>query len=194
MNAVLSGLALALTLALFVPYGRALVQGRTRPHPVSWLIWASGTALVFAAQIAGGGGIGAWPIGVSALLSFGIAALAMRRRAPRQITRTDALCLAAALTALPAWWLTQDPLVAVVLLTSSDLLGFVPTLRSSWWHPHEERAAFYALGALRNALVVAALEHHNLTTVLFPAAVGVACVLLATVLPWRRRVLDRPGA
>ena len=46
----------------------------------------------------------------------------------------------AALAALPLWWLADDPLWAVMLTTTSDLLGFGPTLRRVWLRPHDERA------------------------------------------------------
>ena len=51
---------------------------------------------------------------------------------------------------------------------------------------------FFALGGLRNLLVVLALEHYSWTTVLFPAAVGVACMLMVALLGLRRTVVDPP--
>jgi len=45
------------------------------------------------------------------------------------------------------------------------------------------------LGALRNALAISALEHYSLTTVLFPAAVGIACVLFVAMVAYRRAQL-----
>ncbi|MCC6414309.1 MAG: hypothetical protein IT582_00140 [Opitutaceae bacterium] len=63
-----------------------------------------------------------------------------------------------------------DPLWTVSVLTTIDLLGSGPTFRSAWRNPHEERMGFYAPATLRNGLVILALEHHSLTTVLFPAA------------------------
>ena len=62
---LLSGTAIVLTFVIFVPYIRSILQGRTKPHVFSWFIWALGTFVVFLAQLAGGGGMGAWAIGVS---------------------------------------------------------------------------------------------------------------------------------
>jgi hypothetical protein len=47
------------------------------------------------------------------------------------------------------------------------------------------------LAAVRNALAVLALEHYSLTTVLFPAAVGVACLAFVAMVGYRRRHLAR---
>ncbi len=193
MKPLLSGAAIALTFAAFLPYIVSIRSGRTRPHVFSWLIWGVTTLLVFLAQRAGGGGVGTWPTGVSALITFLIAWLAFAHGADRAITASDWLFLAGAASALPFWFLTADPLWAVVILTLVDLLGFGPTLRRAWSHPDQERVGFYSLFVLRNLLVLLSLERLTLTTALFPAAVGLACVGLVLLLLWRRRRLQRRG-
>jgi hypothetical protein len=80
----------------------------------------------------------------------------------------------------------------VVLLTFADVIGFGPTIRRAYFHPYQEHAGFFALGALRNLLVVFALERYSWTTVLFPAAVGIASVALACLLHVRRMAVPRP--
>src|SRR5690606_38551693 len=101
-----SAAALVLTFVIFIPYIRSIRAGRTRPHMFSWIIWGLGTFVVFLAQLAGGGGIGAWPIGVSGLITFYVAWLAWSRRADTTITRTDWLFFITALAAIPAWIFT----------------------------------------------------------------------------------------
>ncbi len=70
-----------------------------------------------------------------------------------------------------------------------DLAGFAPTFRFAFVNPHDEHIGFYSLGALRNAIAIAALEHYSLTTVLFPAAVGIACALFVVMVAYRRSQL-----
>ena len=183
-------LAIALTFALFLPYIRSIQRGDLKPHVFSWVIWGLGTVIVFFAQLAGGGGLGAWVIGVSGLISSYIALLSYRKRGDTAITQTDWAFLCAALCALPFWFWTNDPLWAVVILTIVDLIGFGPTIRKAYDHPHEESVGFFAFSALRNLLVIAALQHYSLTTVLFPAAVGLACLGLASLLVYRKRCVS----
>lgn len=189
LKEISSALAVALTFTLFVPYIRGILNGSLRPHYFSWLIWGGGTLTVAFAQLAGGAGIGAWPIGVSGLITIYIAVLAYRRRSYTVVTRADWMFLLAAASAFPAWYASADPLWAVVILTAADLIGFGPTIRRAYAQPYEESLHFFALGALRNLLVVVALEEYSVTTVLFPAAVGIACLLLALLLALRRRLL-----
>ena len=182
-------LALVLTFVAFLPYMRAILRDETRPHVFSWLIWAGGTVVVFFAQLADGAGIGAWPIGISGAVTFLVAFLAMRTTADTTIVASDWVYLALAITALPLWWLTSDPLYAVVILTIVDLLGFGPSMRKAYGAPHEENATFFTLMALRNGCVVLALEAYTWATVLFPAAAGIACVLFVALILLRRRAV-----
>lgn len=184
----LSAVAVALTFIAFVPYIRAILGGTVRPHVFSWVTWGAVTFVAFLAQLADGGGVGAWPIGVSGAISLAIALLAWLKRGDVVITRADRLFLGAAMSALPFWYVTSDPLWAVVILTTVDVLGFGPTVRKAYRHPHSESVPFFTLFAVRNLLGVLALEHHSATTVLFPAVVGGACALLVAMMVFRRRV------
>jgi len=190
---ILSAIAFVVTVALFASYIRSIRVAQTVPHVFSWVIWAGGTLLVFVAQLAGGGGVGAWPIGLSGCITGYIAYLAYRKRHQSRIRALDWVFFALAISALPAWWLASDPLWAVVLLTSADVIGFGPTFRRAYHQPHQEHAGFFAFGALRNLLVVLALERYSWTTVLFPAAVGIACLGLAGLLYVRRMMVPLPA-
>lgn len=185
----LSVSAILLTLMAFMPYILSIHRGATKPHVFSWVIWGSTTFVVFLAQLQDQGGVGAWPIGVSGAVTLYVAVLAYQRRGNTAITRGDKVFLLLAMTALPLWYLTGDPLWAVVILTVVDLLGFGPTFRKAYVRPHDEQRLFYSLFALRNGLALLALEHYSVTTMLFPAATGTACLLLVLLIGYRRQVL-----
>lgn len=193
LKEILSAVAIALTLMAFVPYIRAILQGTVKPHVFSWIIWGITTFVVFIAQLQDNGGVGAWPIGVSGLMTLLIAVLAVIKRADKAITQTDWVFLVAALSSLPLWYVTADPLWAVVILTLVDGIGFGPTVRKAYGSPHSESVLFFGLFTARNLIVVMALEHYSITTVLFPAAIALACLLLIALILYRRRVLRGMG-
>ena len=186
---LLSAIAIALTFAAFIPYVRAIIIGTTKPHVFSWIIWGLTTLAVFLAQIEEKGGVGAWPIGVSGLFTIIIAFLAYLKRTDITTTVTDWVFFVSALSSLPLWYFTSDPLWAVVLLTVVDVFGFGPTARKIYSYPHSESLLFFALFALRNMISIMALEHYSVTTVLFPAVIAVACLLLIVMAIHRKRVL-----
>ncbi|MCC6301241.1 MAG: hypothetical protein IT489_00390 [Gammaproteobacteria bacterium] len=185
----LSAVAVALTLAAFLPYIRSILRGEVRPHVFSWIIWGATTVIVFLAQREGGGGVGAWPIGISGGITLLIALLAYIKKSDISITRLDWLFFTLALWALPLWYATSDPLWAVVILTVVDVLGFGPTVRKAYHFPWSESLVFFGLFAARNLIVILALEHHSLTTVLFPAVIAAACLALMALMVRRRRIL-----
>ena len=184
---IFSAVAIILTLVAFSPYLRGIIQGTTKPHVFSWIIWGSTTLVVFLVQIQSGGGVGAWPIGVSGTITAFIAVLAYVKRADITITRTDWLFFIAAMSSLPLWYLTSDPTWAVIVLTIVDLLGFGPTVRKAYVAPHTESLAFFGLFAARNSMVVMALESYSIATALFPATIAIACILLMLLIMYRKR-------
>ncbi len=184
---ILSTIAIALTFVAFYPYIRSIFLGKTKPHVFSWVIWGSTTFVVFLAQLDDNAGVGAWPIGVSGGITLFVALLSYIKRADISITKTDWLFFTAAMSALPFWYFTSDPLSAVVILTTVDVLGFGPTVRKTYKQPYSESLLFFALFAARNIIVIMALENYSMTTVLFPAAVSAACIALIVMISYRRQ-------
>ena len=186
----LSAIAIALTFIAFFPYIRSILKEETKPHVFSWMIWGSTTFIVFLAQLKGGGGVGAWPIGLSGLTTIVVAILAYLKKSDKTITSIDWCFFLSAMASLPVWYFTSDPLWAVVILTAVDVLGFGPTLRKAYFHPFEENLTFFSIFMVRNMIVIMALEYYSLTTVLFPAVIACACLTLIAMVILRRRMLS----
>lgn len=191
---ILSAFAIILTVIAFFPYILSIVKGQVKPHVFSWVIWGTTTFVVFLAQLEGKGGVGAWPIGVSGIITIFIAFLAYIKRSDITITRTDWVFFTLAISSFPFWYFTSDPFWAVIILTTVDVLGFGPTVRKAYVTPYSESLLFFALFATRNFIVITALENHSVTTVLFPAVIAIACILLMAIVVYRRHVLIKPEA
>lgn len=187
---ILGIIAIILTFIAFIPYIKSILAGKTKPHVFSWVIWGISTFMVFFAQIADDGGAGAWSIGVSGIITMSIAVLAYFKKADITITKSDWLFFIVALSAIPLWYITSDPLWAVIILTSTDITGFLPTIRKAFFKPFEENLFFYVFIAIRNLVSITALENYSLTTVLFPASVATTCVIFISIVVYRRRVMS----
>ena len=186
---VFSLAAIALTFIAFFPYIRSILQGKTKPHVFSWVLWGTTTFIVFLAQLADEGGVGAWPIGVSGIITVYVALLAYLKKSDSSITRSDCAFFIIAMSAIPFWYLSNDPLWAVVILTSVDVIGFGPTIRKAYCYPFEEQLTFFVLMAMRNLFVIIALENLSVTTILFPALTGLVCMVFIVIVIFRRRAL-----
>lgn len=188
---LLSVLAIAITFYAFLPYIRSIRRGTTRPHVFSWIIWGSTTFVVFLAQLADKGGAGAWPIGVSGIITIYVAYLAYTKNADTDITRIDWIFFITALVSLPVWYITSDPVWSVIILTLVDAAGFVPTFRKAYSNPFEEHLTFYNLMGLRNLLVIVALVNYSITTVLFPAVMAILTFVFVCMVLLRRKTLAK---
>ena len=186
IHELFSALAIALTFIAFYPYIRSVKSGKVKPHVFSWIIWGVTTLIVFIAQLEDGAGVGAWPIGLSAIITLYVAYLAYLKRSDISITSTDWVFFISAILSIPLWYITQNPLWSVILLTSIDIIGFAPTIRKAYLKPHEEQLTFFFIMAVRNGFSIIALENYSVTTIIFPAAIAIACCIFITVVIWRR--------
>ncbi|RDH80691.1 MAG: hypothetical protein DIZ80_16830 [endosymbiont of Galathealinum brachiosum] len=183
---ILSAIAIIITFIAFLPYIISILKGKTKPHVFSWLIWGITTFIVFLAQLEANGGVGAWPIGVSGVITLFIALLAFIKKADIKITRMDWVFFVSAISSLPFWFYTSNPLWAVIILTTVDISGFAPTVRKTYNDPYSESLLFFMLFAIRNILVITALETLSVTTTLFPAVIALACFSLIIMILYRR--------
>lgn len=186
---LLSSLAMAAILAAQLPYLIGVLKHKVRPHVFSWVIWGITTLIVFFAQTSGDAGVGAWGTGVAGVMTILIAIMAFKHRGDITITRTDWLFFILALLSIPFWYFTADPLWAVVILTSVDLMGFIPTLRKIYHDPYSEPFPYLVLFVLHNVLVLSAMETYSVTTILFPLCLLCTGCLAILVMRIRRREL-----
>ena len=96
----------------------------------------------------------------------------------------------AALSTIPVWYLTKDPLYAVILITTIDALAFYPTFRKSWHKPYEDNAFTFSLSALKFLFATLGLEYFTLTTSMYPISLVIMNGLFVIMVLWRRKALN----
>jgi hypothetical protein len=183
---IFSLIAIVITFVAYVPYIHSILNGSVKPHVFSWIIWGITTCIAFLAQFYAKGGVGAIPVGISGVITIFVASLAFIKRGDLTIHRIDWIFFISAIMSLPVWYLTSDPMWAIIILTLVDMLGFGPTIRKAYSEPFQENIVFFALFLVRNVLVIIALENYSLTTVLFPASIVIACFFLIFLILVRR--------
>ena len=188
MKTALGILATVMALVSYIPYFRDIFSGKTKPHAFSWLVWGSLTAIAFLGQVSEGGGPGAWVTGFTAFVSFFIFVAALRQ-GEKDIARVDWLSLLGAGFALVLWWATDEPLLAVILITCIDALGFFPTFRKSYHKPYQETASTFAISSLKFVVAILALDNLTLVTWLYPASLVLMNGLFVIMLLVRRKKL-----
>jgi hypothetical protein len=179
--------SMVLGLLAFLPYVYALYRGQAKPHCFTWFLWGLMMAIAFFAQIKGGAGPGAWITGVSAFAYKGIGLYGLFH-GEKTITRTDWITLVFALAAIPLWYITNNPLYSVLLISAIDVMAFVPTYRKSWTKPFEEPISTFAITAVALGLSIVAMDDINMITAFYPATLALTDVVFVILLITRRRV------
>lgn len=191
---ILGGAAVILAYVGYVPYFRDILKGTTKPHAFSWLIWGVLTSIGFAAQFVENGGAGAWVTGADAFACFLFFAYALKK-GDRHFVFLDWISLFGAFVALLLWWFTDSPTLSVILITVTDIFGYLPTFRKGFYRPYEETAFTYALSSVKFWIALMALQTFSLATWLYPLYLAISNGIFTCMLLIRRHQLrDRNGS
>lgn len=183
---ILGYTAVLIGLVSFLPYLRNIFIGKTKPHAFSWLVWSILGGIGFFAQVVKHGGAGSWVTGFEAFACFVIFLLALAK-GYRNFTTFDWSALGVALVAIMLWIITHDPALSVILVTLTDAVGFLPTYKKAYTHPHEETASIFALAIISHIISLYALDSLSLATWLYPASLVFTNGLCFAILMVRRR-------
>jgi hypothetical protein len=185
---ILGYVAVGIEIVSYLFYFIGIAKGRTKPHAFTWLVWGVLNVVAFAAVLVAGGETGSWVLGVNAIACLTISSIGFYQKHV-EYDLYDWLALAGALIGIYLWWLTANPLYAVILVCLSDGLGSVPIFRKAYRAPSEENVPAFAVGILYYPLAILALESLTLTTWLYPALVIVLDGALVFLVLYRRKKL-----
>ena len=164
---LLGYIAVAISVFGYGSYFISLFRRHTKPHTCSWVIWGLILSIVCFVQLGKGGGSGAWATGSSALFCS-IIAIASFFIGEKTITRDDWMAFALALLIIPIWYMTEAPLIVVILATLIDGLAYYPTFRKCYRKPREENITTYAVDAIKWVVALLALKNYSVVTILYP--------------------------
>lgn len=171
--------------ASFFPYLRDVFKKKTQPHTYTWLIWTILQVTGVLAMYNSGAGIGALTLGVGAFFCGYIFILSLKYGS-KNITMFDTLCLIGALAATGVYFFLHDAVLAVILITVIDLVGFLPTMRKAYSEPYSETLSMYALFFVSSGFNLVAIGVYSITTTLYPATIMCTNLICTTIL-WARR-------
>ncbi len=189
-KSVLSIIAVALTFVGYFPYIRDTLKGKTTPHVYTWFIWAFVTAIAYGLQVSGGAGAGSWVTLSIIIACFSVFILGLRN-GKKDITKWDTIFFILSFVALFLWLIAKQPVLSVILVSSVDMLGFVPTIRKSWNKPYSETLFLYELNTFRHGLSLLALQQYSIVTWLYPLTWVFANGLFSGILIIRRKQVSK---
>ena len=185
---LLTIVSILLAILSYIPYFRDIARRKTRPHAFTWLVWCVMSTTAFFSQIAEGGGVATWVLAFTALVNFAIFTLSLHKGETR-INTIDWFCLFGAFIGLALFAFNDDPFISIFIISSVNIIGFIPTVRKSMLKPQQETAMTFAITALKYIFAIMALETYSLGTLLYPVTVAVCNALFVVLLLTRRQQL-----
>lgn len=172
------------------PYIRDIFHKKTKPHAYTWLIWSitQGTAVV--GLWVGGGGWGTLSLAIGVIFSFFVFLLSLKY-GTRNITKSDTAVLIAALLAIVVWWQLDSPILAVLVVSVIDVLGYWPSFRKTYEEPWTETPISWAIFSVANVFNILAISEYNLLTLPYIIAITIANLVLLGICLMRRKVIPR---
>ena len=188
---IISLFATALVVYGYIPYFKDIFLGKTKPHLYTWLVWTITFGTATMALWRGGGSYGAIGMVTGMLLVFSIFVLSFKY-GTKNITRSDKIVLIAALLAIFVWWQLNSPLLAVLMVSVIDGLGYIPTFRKSFEEPWSETLSYWFIMALADILIIISLAEYNFLTVAYLAVLTVANLAVWFICFFRRKSISNP--
>lgn len=189
MKETVALLVVMLSLIGHAPYLIKTIRGRIKPNPISWLIWSISSMVTLLVVSSNGAGAATWSLYLGVSIQIITCFFAFRNSKKHRATRFDILSFIAAVSGLVIWIFSDRPAIAMLLITTVEIVGWLPTIRKSWKKPREEDIFMWGMGILQLSLYIIALTSYNFTTV-FNAITWVFCYAITIfVLLYRRKTL-----
>jgi len=161
-------------------------KGTLKPHVFTWVVWGLVMGISAAARATDDAGPGAWSAwgGAISCGSIGLLAIFLGEKT---ITRGDILALLISLSAIPVWMVTNNPLYAVLIVTTVDVVAYYPTFRKVFLKPYEEAIFPFVVANLLHIASLCANLNYTLTTTFTPSVLLFANVALISTILWQRK-------
>lgn len=171
-----------------IPYTRSILKGYTKPHRMTYFIWAILILIAFFSQLAKGG---SWSLlltvgdSIAVLITFilsikfGIGGLEKR----------DIISLFGVVVSLIIWYFTKEPAFALFLIILIDLIGLNLTIIKTWKNPETENLMAWVLCAIGGFFGALAVGSFNFILLSYPIYICLANSCIAIIIINRRKYL-----
>lgn len=179
-----------LVLAASFYYVADILRGGTKPHRVSWGVWALIGLLGVGSALEGGAGIGAAVAVmylVAQVLVFGLSLFPKYGKSGGS-NFDYVLGLLAVATILFWRFGSLSVTIAAGVAITADVIASWPTLREGWRQPWTESTLAWGVSAIGAGLSLTALESWSFAAVAYPVYLFVMVATMATILLLRRKL------
>jgi len=159
--------AIFLALMRYGTYFHTIYLGKTKPHAFSWLLWGLVTGIGTFVQFSLEAGPAAWALGFASASCLAIGFIACFI-GEKDYTKSDWIALVACLFAIVIWRVTDNPILAIIIIISIDFLTYFPTFRKSFNKPQTEAPISFFIAGLRYFFMLSAIPEPTWQNLAYP--------------------------
>lgn len=183
---IIAIIAASLTVIAYIPYFRDIFAKKTRPHLFTWLIWSITQGIAAVALLYGGGKFGSISLIIGTILVLFIFLLSFKY-GTKNITKSDKVVLLLSLFAIIIWRQLNNPFIAILLISTIDGAGYIPTIRKSFKDPLGETLSFWVMMAIVDLLAIIANAKYNILTITYLSVLLFANIFVCFVCIYMKR-------
>jgi hypothetical protein len=155
---IAGGMSSALATYSSVPYIRSVLNGKTKPDRLGWLVFAIMNGMVFFAQVFSGGRSSTLVSLAFFVFSLSVFLLTFVKGTTKS-TKTTKILFGFAVVTMIIWALTRNNDIAIWLTVLIDLFAAAIIILKTRSHPGPENVESWAIGTLAYIFSCLALYH-----------------------------------
>ena len=185
--AIIGGL---ISIIAAIPYIRDIFLGKTKPERAMWWIYSALFILLFAAQLSAGAN---WLLVISGtyILAPTVIAILSLKYGYGSFHKRDLWSLVVAALGIALWLLTDNPLMAILIVIVIDFAGFWLTLIKTWQAPHSETLITWQLNCLTAIVSLFSINTWSFAVVAYPVYAILATALIVWLIMYRRTKIKK---
>ena len=150
-------------------YIKDTLQGKTKPNRVTWFLWSLAPFIATAAAITEGVSWAVLPVFMSGCCPFLILlASFVNKGSYWKLSKFDYSCGIVSLLAIALWWLSKEPVVAMIFAIMGDALAGIPTIKKAWVFPETESRITYIMSLIAVSTSFFAVKSGSFLEIAFP--------------------------
>lgn len=167
---------------------RFIFKGSFRPQRTTWFLMAVISALFVATLLAQGDRNAVWLASAIFVGNFLIFLLSIKNGIGGK-SKSDMVVLLMVVISLLVWYITKNPLLALVMSIIADFIAFLPTMIKSWFLPWTEEWMFYVFGIVSSFLNLLSLSVFNFEKSIFLIYFLLSNIALVLIIVLRRKYI-----
>lgn len=177
-----------LNILWWIAYIKDTLKWKTKPNRVTWWIWAT-APLIWSAWM-----YFSWwftwnilPVFIAGFIPFLVFVSSfVNPNSYWELKKLDYICLILAILALVLWWITKNPLLAIVFWILADLFAALPLIVKIYKFPETENIFPYLALLVANLAALLIIKKWEIEEFLFPLYLVLLNSILIIAYYWKK--------